>query len=285
MPLSLVLTLQPPPIPADEPLPAWWGAAAHALAFRLLDAADPALAQRIHDDPVAPRPFTVSNLWGGDLRRGERVTLRLTALSDAMEAALQAAHANRLAAGAAVNLDGWDFTVQAATADPAVHPWADAVPWEALASPWLTARVPDPPRRIELLFASPTTFKTGGRHLPLPLPELVFGSLLARWNAFAPVALPEEVRRYAAECLVITRHKIRTRRVTLKPGQNRVGMLGQVTFRTVNYDRYWMSLLHLLADFAFYSGVGAGTSTGLGQCRRPGAAFGGDGRGTTAGGC
>ncbi|RME51779.1 MAG: CRISPR system precrRNA processing endoribonuclease RAMP protein Cas6 [Caldilineae bacterium] len=266
--LSLALTLQPPEIPAGEPLPAWWGRAAHALALRILDRHDPALAARIHDDPQAARPFTVSSLWGGRITAGEPLTLRLTALSDPMAAALQRAIAGPLAPGSSVELDGRLFTVQAAATDPREHPWAGAASWEELASPWLAARIPNPPRHIALSFASPTTFKTGGRHLPLPLPDLVFGSLLARWNAFAPIALPAEVRRYAAECLVITRHRLHTRRVPLKPGQNRIGMIGEVTFRTLNYDRYWMSTLHLLADFAFYGGLGAGTTMGLGQCRR-----------------
>ncbi len=270
MPLALVLTLQPPSFPADQPLPSWWGRAAHALALRALQAADPAEAARVHDDPAAPRPFTVSTLWGGRLSTGEAVFLRLTALSDPMEAALREAIApgGLLAPGATAELDGHAFSIRAVSVDPEAHPWAGAVSWQALAAPWLTARIGQPPRRLDLSFVSPTAFKTGGRHLPLPLPELVFGSLLARWNAFSPIALPDELRRYAAECLVITRHQIRTRRVALKPGQTRIGMLGRATFRTVNYDRYWMSLLGLLADFAFYAGLGVGTTMGLGQCRR-----------------
>lgn len=36
----------------------------------------------------------------------------------------------------------------------------------------------------------------------------------------------------------------------------------------VNHDRYWLSVINLLADFALFAGVGAGTSMGLGQCRR-----------------
>ncbi|GAB4537441.1 MAG: CRISPR-associated endoribonuclease Cas6 [Anaerolineales bacterium] len=269
MPLSLVLTVQPS-APLERELPAWWGAAAHALAFRLLDAADPALTQHIHDDPAAPRPFTVSSLWGGRLSAGEALFLRLTALSAPAEAAFQGAVApmGMLAPGRVVELDGIPFEVRAATCGEQDHPWAGSLSYENLAAPWLTARIPEPPRQIGLSFASPTLFKTGGRHLPLPLPELVFGSLLARWNAFAPIALPEETLRYAAECLVITRHRLRTRRVALKPGQNRIGMTGEVSFRTINYDRYWMSTLHLLADFAFYGGLGAGTTMGLGQCRR-----------------
>jgi len=33
-------------------------------------------------------------------------------------------------------------------------------------------------------------------------------------------------------------------------------------------DRYWLNVLHLLAAFAFYSGVGYQTTSGLGQVRQ-----------------
>ncbi len=271
--LSLVLTLHladDAPAGEDKPLPLWWGRAAHALVLRLLDAADPALARRIHDDPSAPRPFTVSTLWGGRIAAGEAVTLRLTALNGALADILRGAanSGGALAPGASVELDGRSFSVQEAAWETQQHPWAASRSYRDVASAWLMGKVEHPPRQISLDLASPVTFKTGGRHLPLPLPELVFGSLLMRWNAFAPFALPEETRRYAAECLVLTRYNLRSRRVTLKPGQRRIGAVGQVTFRTLNYDRYWMSVLHALAEFSFFAGLGAGTTMGLGQCRR-----------------
>jgi CRISPR/Cas system endoribonuclease Cas6 (RAMP superfamily) len=44
--------------------------------------------------------------------------------------------------------------------------------------------------------------------------------------------------------------------------------VGRARYVTTNFDRYWMSLINLLADFAIFSGAGAGTGMGLGQCRR-----------------
>jgi len=46
-----------------------------------------------------------------------------------------------------------------------------------------------------------------------------------------------------------------------------VGAVGQVSFTTFSFDRYWMSVLHALAAFSFYSGVGVLTAQGMGQCR------------------
>ena len=124
-----------------------------------------------------------------------------------------------------------------------------------------------PPRRIAFQWASPTAFRSNGRDLPLPIPELVFGGLLERWNAASPAAFPPEARRYAAECLGVTRYDLQTRTAQMKEGAQRVGAVGQVSFTTFSYDRYWMGVLHALAGFSLYAGVGAGVSHGMGQSR------------------
>jgi CRISPR-associated endoribonuclease Cas6 len=41
-----------------------------------------------------------------------------------------------------------------------------------------------------------------------------------------------------------------------------------MTYRALGADRYWLGVINLLADFAFYSGVGVQTTTGMGQVRR-----------------
>jgi CRISPR-associated endoribonuclease Cas6 len=43
--------------------------------------------------------------------------------------------------------------------------------------------------------------------------------------------------------------------------------VGDVTYTSINYDRYWMSVMAVLARFALFSGVGASTTMGLGQAR------------------
>ncbi len=147
------------------------------------------------------------------------------------------------------------------------HPWAWATNYEELSAPWLLGRV-TPPRLVTLEFVSPTTFKSEGRHVPVPLPHLVFGSLLEKWNAFAPVAFPSELRRYATECLALSSYQLHSRGVMVKEGGLRMGAVGHARYVTTNFDRYWMSLINLLADFAIFAGLGAGTGMGLGQCRR-----------------
>lgn len=91
---------------------------------------------------------------------------------------------------------------------------------------------------------------------------------MRRWNAFAPLALPEEdVRRYANEMVVVSRFSLRS-----EPGWDRgralrIGAVGEITYRALSRDRYWLSVLHLLADYARFAGVGAMTTMGMGQVR------------------
>ena len=270
--LSLVLALKPLPAGAANPV-AWWGRAAHALLLRAVAQSNSELATELHD-ASALRPFSVSNLLGrfapgGELQAEQVYALRLTAYRpDVCQALLSACQpGGMLSEGSRVELDYQLFEVRpAAELPPNFSEWAAQTSYAELASPYLLASQP-PSRHLCLQFASPTTFKSDGRHLPLPLPRLVFNSLLERWNAFAPLAFPPETRRYSEECLLISRYDLKTKPVPAKDSGLRNGMVGWAEFSTLNYDRYWMSLINALGRFAFFSGVGAGVSHGLGQCR------------------
>jgi CRISPR/Cas system endoribonuclease Cas6 (RAMP superfamily) len=43
--------------------------------------------------------------------------------------------------------------------------------------------------------------------------------------------------------------------------------VGTVAYAALNGDRCWLSMMHTLAAFALYAGVGAGAGLGFGQCR------------------
>lgn len=76
------------------------------------------------------------------------------------------------------------------------------------------------------------------------------------------------MRRYAEECLALSSYQLKSRVALLKEGGLRIGAVGFARYTATNYDRYWLSLIHLLAVFAFFAGVGVGTGMGLGQCRK-----------------
>lgn len=263
--LSLVLTLRPRQ--AAE-LPSALGRAAHAALLAAIGRVNPALAQRLHEE-AGPRPFTCSSLLGarqeGAVIPDLSYTLRYTALTAELADLLPGLFP---AGEAEVELERVAFTVEAAASAAEEHPWAGRTTYEALAARWLV-RAELPEAHIHLHLASPTAFKVGGKAQPFPLPELVFGSLLEKWNAYAPLAFPEETRRFAAECLGVSRFELGTHAAPFKgEGVVKFGAVGTVTYAALNRDRYWLSVVHLLADFAQFAGVGTGTTMGMGQCRR-----------------
>ena len=265
---AVTITLRALPGAAETPAPPWWGRAVHALWLNVIEQTDAELAQRIHDGSDL-RPYTLSSLMGrfpqGRILADEGYRLRITTLTPELSALLaEAIVSGPLAPGRVVTLDYHGFRV--AQVDAAEGPWSGEADYLTLAVGVL-ARHAAPERRIALRFVSPTGFRSRGRHVPVPLPELVFGSLLQRWNAFAPIAFPDETRRYAEESLAIARYELRTRTVTMKNQGKRPGAVGVVSYATLNYDRYWMGVMQALAAFARFGGVGAGVTLGMGQCR------------------
>lgn len=267
--VSIVLTLRLADGAATERRLPWTGRAVQALFLRAIQAGNPSLAAELHDEE-GPRPYTVSALMGRFPRGApdpqERYFARLTACrADVSRALLQAVGpGGPLAPAQTVEVDFLPFQVEAVAQDS--PPWAQISSYQQLTS-LLVPGSASPPRRLTLLWTSPTVFKSAGRHWPLPLPELVFGSLLERWNAYAPLAFPPEARRYAEECLAVSSYHLHTRSLPLKEGGLRIGAMGDVTFTTLNYDRYWMGILHVLGRFSLFCGLGAGTAQGLGQAR------------------
>jgi CRISPR-associated endoribonuclease Cas6 len=265
MPQAIVFTIRPL---ATAQVAGHLNRAAHAAILRLIQRADPALAARIHDDN-GRKPLTVSNVWelGGEPKvivdPERNYHLRVTVLSPELE---------HIAAGwtpdalAPLDLDGLPWQVIARADRNTDHAWAGSATYQELAMP-LLSRPDHLPTVWTFQFASPTTFRQRGINVPIPLPDLVFGSLLDQWNASSELALPDEVRRYAAECLVINRYELRSVASPTSGGVIQIGAVGRCSFRSINHDRYWRACIDVLARFAFYSGIGAGTTRGFGQAR------------------
>jgi CRISPR-associated endoribonuclease Cas6 len=267
--LSLVLTLRPLELPPSrEEFPHWWGRASQAALLEVVNVRDAALATRLHDESTL-RPYTASTLMGrfdhatGAPLPDQTYTLRWTSLSaDLTALLLDFAHS---APGATLELDHLPFRVEAAHFN-GEQAWAGNESYAALGSRFLPGI--EIPRRVTFQFTSPVVFKSGQLSYPFPTSSLVFNSLIEKWNAFAPLAFAPELRRYAEECLAVSRFDLESRPVPLKEGALRIGAVGEVTFTATNFDRFWLGQIHTLAAFALFSGLGSGTSYGLGQGRR-----------------
>ena len=269
---SLIFTLSSAESSAKRPvkLPPYLGRASHAIFLNLIAEEDPGLAERLHA-PNQLRPYTCSRIWGAPikdssliLRPDNTLNMRYTGLT-----AEVSAHLQRLAEQppASINVEGAELSVVQATLDPEADPWAGQTTYEALSEAYLLAGR-SPSHRARIWFASPTGFRSGGMTVPVPLPDLVYGSLVETWNAFSPVAISDEARRFAEECLGISRYQLSTRAVSGKGGAVQIGFVGKCQYTALNRDRYWLGVIQLLTDFAFYAGIGYQTAAGMGQARR-----------------
>jgi CRISPR-associated endoribonuclease Cas6 len=266
--LSLVVSVRPV---EDVAISANLSGAVYVLLLRWLRDYDAELAAHWHDTD-GHKPFACSSLVGAKriskdtrlLPAGDTCWFRVTALNTEIAAALRRVMER---SPQTVEVDDQLLPVEEMTTDPQRHPWAGETTYETLSAPYLLARE-TPPRRVHLQFVTPTFFRQHGMTTPLPLPELVFGSLCDRWNAFSAVAVSDGVRQYAAQCMALSRYELRSRILMGKNDIPHMGAVGQARYVGVRFDRYWMSVAALLADYAFYAGVGRSTSIGAGQVRR-----------------
>ncbi len=143
------------------------------------------------------------------------------------------------------------------------EPRVQSETFAGLATRWLLGDGKTIPARLE--FLSPTTFHSRGRTLPLPVPDLVFGGLLERWQAWSGIDLGEGAAVTIAEHAALRRHRLWTQMVQME-GRH-TACLGYAEFTLIKPEPAYAGLLALLAAFAEYAGVGQKTAMGLGCVR------------------
>lgn len=139
------------------------------------------------------------------------------------------------------------------------HPWAGVSSYPRL---FQGQAAPS----LGLQFASPTFFRRKGNSYPLPEPRLVFESLTQRWNAFAPVKVPEELAE-SWERMTIARFQGHTQTIRPNADERGVGFVGRVVYHLPAATATEAQWMQALGRFAFYAGVGAKTSLGFGRVR------------------
>jgi CRISPR-associated endoribonuclease Cas6 len=247
-------------------LPRWLGYAVYGVVLRRLAERDAARAGEVHE-AEGPSGLTCSTLMGP--REGEAVDpgrvyrLRVTAYRPELAPLIDPEEGALWGEGERIELEGVPFRVERVIREG--DPWAGWTTYEELIARY--GRTPRAwPREVALQFTSPTAFRDGERWNPLPVPEAVFGHLMEKWNRFAPAVLPEALREMVAARVGVARFDLSSRAVRVKEGV-RIGCVGQVRYRVLGEDRYLQAMVHLLAEFARYAGVGILTGMGMGQAR------------------
>lgn len=233
--------------------------ALHAAFLGLAASGDRTLGQLLHSPKLGHRPFSLHPL--GIPGQIGKIRLRLSVISPELFSRFWESWEKR--GGIPLKLGGALLRPVSLSAD---GPWCGALSWRELGAV-------EPTRQVELVFATPTTFKAGDLDLPLPVPKLVFGGLLAKWNAFSPYPLgvsPEEIERK----LALAGAHLATKRF-FDGRSHIVGFTGRAYFRALKGStQELVRAVGALAQFAFFAGVGRKTTHGMGLVRT---SFGGNG--------
>ena len=277
MPHSLVLNLLP-----QSPIPPQFltGRHLHALFLTLVSSVDRELGDYLHE-AKADKPFTLSPLQlihsplikGG--QGGDRYTLqwehakpiaagtpcwwRISLLDDTLFGKLTQLWLN-LNPNHPWHLGPADLHITSILGTPqSTQPWANAISYAQLYE-----QSSDSNRQIEFAFCTPTAFRQSNYDCALPTRELVFNSLINRWNQYSGIELPKNL----IESIFPSFFNIRTELVADSRSKF-IGCVGAINFRLLgDVDPLVIKQINALANFALYSGVGRKTTMGMGMVRR-----------------
>ena len=225
-------------ISATAPLPATLGRAIHAQCFQWFANADPILAENLHQQDTLPMTI------GIEYTSPQRIQLRITLLKQELLAPLLWGLSSDLGgeitlAGISCKLGKWINIYQSSNFENLLE-----IPSQ---------------NTIELQFLSPTSFKQNQNIQPFPLPDLVFNSLLRRWNRFAPAELQFPQVEWQG---LVSAFDIKTHALKMEAGAE-IGTVGWVKYRFPDPEQ--ARIATILANFAVFSGVGRKTAMGMGQ--------------------
>lgn len=258
----------------DGRLPLAMGEYGHAAFLGLISEVAPDLAQALHDAGTR-QPFTVSPLQGQMRRRGQEWRVRtgadcrtrFTILDPTLYTVFSRYFAEAQTFDLKLNLGIVDFVVEEVSTSRSK--WSGYTTFAQL----LTEASDDPV--IPLRFHSLTAFSLGDldgvgpRTAMFPEAELVFDSLLTKWNAFADEHLESGPLRelLKADCVLVKRYRLESQMWQFRR-YPQPGFVGYCVYEVKGANAKQRRYLNALADFAFYAGVGMKTTMGMGQCRK-----------------
>lgn len=271
MPYSLVVNF----LPREAIQPGYLeGRHLHALFLSMVNAMDSALAGQLHRE-TKDKAFTLSPLQiqspGGLIQASHSRAIpagtpcwwRIGLLDEALFGKLTQLWLN-LNPQHAWHLGAANLEICSVLATPqSPQPWANTQPYSELFE-----QAFEEERYLSLRFFTPTCFRQNDYDSALPTADLVFGSLLKRWQKYSTVPIPSELIERVRKQVFPCRFELRTQRVADQRSKF-IGCLGTVTYEILGQvPTEQIRQLNVLADFALYAGVGRKTPMGMGMTRR-----------------
>ncbi len=236
-------------------LPSSCSRALYAQVLEWFRQGDPAVSKAIHDSQESYLSLSAlrSHHHKLEVKAGDEVFFRIGLLNGDLIAPLLSGlekTGNHL-----FDLAKFPFLIRSIDMLPGTDPRVAASDYASLASS------PIVQSDLTLKFLSPTNFKlnAGQGIQPFPLPEAVFGNLYRRWNAFAPVELKFPRIQWHG---FVADYDLKTEKLKIENSLE-PGATGWVRYQFRDPEQARIALI--LAQFAFFSGVGRQTAMGMGQ--------------------
>lgn len=268
MPHSLVLNFVP-----RSPISSGYltGKHLHALFLTLVSSVDQELGNHLHTQ-TTDKAFTLSPVQtrsqGGHalqwehpqaIAAGTPCWWRISLLDDRLFSRLTQLWLN-LNPSQPWHLGSADLSITSILGTPqSTQPWANFATYAQLYE-----QASERDRQLDFVFCTPTAFRQMQFDSALPTRDLVFNSLLRRWNQHSGLTFPEAL----VECIFPSFFDIRTE-IVADSRSKFIGCVGAINFRILgDADQTVIKQINTLADFALYSGIGRKTPMGMGMIRR-----------------
>ena len=233
--------------------PATLGRAIHGCVLNWLSLGDAEIANQVHQSDV--NPLSLSGLIGNRRQpfseSGDRFFFRIGLLDGSL--------INPLLSGInqwgneSLILGDFPFVIRQVYMIPNSHSLARGTDYYSLVNDAVISH------QINLRFLSPTSFRQKQGIQNFPLPGLVFDSLLRRWNLFAPKSLHFPEIEWEG---LVSAFELKTHALRLEGGAE-IGCQGWVKYVFSDVEK--ARIASILANFAFFAGVGRKTAMGMGQ--------------------
>ncbi len=236
-------------------IPATLSRAIHAQVMNWLNLSSPKIADTVHNLQVSP--FSLSGLMGshrkGGTQPGDRFLIRISLLDDTLVQPLLAGIEQW--ENQPIILGKFPFVLRQLYTLPGTHRLSGSTSYEVL------IQTPVLGNSLTLEFLSPTSFKQTDGIQTFLTPELVFGSLWRRWNQFSPEILHLPPQEWQGK---VSAYELKTHALKMEGG-GEIGAQGWAKY--CFKDPQQMKVAMILAQFAFFSGIGRKTAMGMGQAR------------------
>lgn len=229
----------------------------YALLLETIRKVDPSLSQKIHDEKKN-KSITVRKIWNDDYK----ISLRFTFLDESMfdnftQVIFHACHKD-------FSLNSNIIKIYRINATPdSGEFWANYKTYEDLYNN------PSNDKSLRFNIVTPLSFKSGDLFNPLPEPKLFFKNLHDKWNTYSPYKFDDYLLDLVDKSLYIDYLDLKTDVMKDNNGISFIGSKGKFGYRVTKFSSdEFVKYVNTLADFAYYSGVGAKVSMGMGQVHR-----------------